>query len=60
LKTILGEPTGHTRKENNWIEFVWAGSGVAGHDTVTLSYYEGRQRVGLTLVQLFGAAAAKP
>jgi hypothetical protein len=59
LKTILGEPTGHTQeKDRN--EFVWAGG--ASHGTVTLAYYDGRpeQRVGLTLARLIGTAAAKP
>jgi hypothetical protein len=62
LKTILGEPTGHSRQENNRNEFVWAGSGDTRHDTVTLAYYDGRpeQRVGLTLARLIGTAAAKP
>jgi hypothetical protein len=60
LKTILGEPTGHTQ-ENKRNEFVWAG-GDASHGTVTLAYYDGRpeQRVGLTLARVIGAAAAKP
>jgi hypothetical protein len=68
LKTILGEPTGHTVKENNWIEFAWDASSDARHGSVMLSYnedkryHEGRlgQRVGLTLVQFLGTAAVKP
>lgn len=61
LKPILGEPSGRTVKENNWIELAWTPSGDARPGTVTLSYNESLpgQRVGLTLVQMLGTAAAK-
>ena len=51
LKPILGKPTTRTVKESKWIELGWPASG-----NVTLSYNEGeqKQRITLTLVQLFG------
>jgi hypothetical protein len=60
LKTLLGEPTGRTVKETQWVEFAWAPSGDARRGTVTLAYSEVRQqRVGLTLVQHLGVAPSK-
>lgn len=61
LKPVLGEPTGRTVKEGNWIKVAWTASGDARPGAVTLTYKEGEagHRVGLTLVQMLGTAAAK-
>jgi len=61
LKPVLGEPSGRTIKEGNWIELAWTASGDARLGAVTLTYKEGPvgPRVALTLVQMLGTAAAK-
>lgn len=58
LKPMLGEPSGRTVKDNNWIEVTWAESGDR-RGTMTLSYKEGGPRIGLTLVQMLGAAKGR-
>ncbi|MCK9914491.1 hypothetical protein MXD81_35575 [Microbacteriaceae bacterium K1510] len=61
LKPVLGEPSGRSVKEGNWIELAWTASGDARPGAVTLTYKDGGvgPRVSLTLVQMLGPAAAK-
>lgn len=61
IKPVLGEPSGRSVKEGNWVEVTWMASSEARSGAVTLSYKEGDvgPRVALTLVQILGTAAAK-